>query len=141
MFAQMMIPHHKQAIEMSDLAQTHSTNPDILALANQITAAQEPEIDQMTRWLADAGASMTMGHSMHMDGVLTNEQMSALDEASGADFDRLYLEGMIGHHEGAVSMASMVLGSQNAEAAALGAAIVSSQTEEIAYMKQLLATL
>ena len=141
MFAQMMIPHHKQAIEMSALAQTRSSNPEIVALADQITAAQGPEIEQMTGWLTSAGASMDMGHSMHMDGLLSDEQMSALEKASGADFDRLYLEGMIGHHEGAVTMAAMVVGSQNAEAAALGASIVSSQTEEIAYMKQLLSTL
>lgn len=139
MFAQMMIPHHQQAVDMSTLAETRTTNPEILALAQQIKNAQAPEIQQMTAWLESAGAGMDMGHDMGMDGMLTDEQMTALSNATGADFDKLYLQGMIAHHEGAIQMAQMIVGSNNAEAKELAAAIISSQTAEIEKMKTLLA--
>jgi uncharacterized protein (DUF305 family) len=74
-----------------------------------------------------------------MGGMLSEADMSALASATGADFDRLYLNGMIAHHEGAVHMAQMVIDSNNAEAKALGEAIVSSQSEQIQYMRELLA--
>ena len=141
MFAQMMIPHHQQAVDMSALAQTRSTNPDVLALAKQISAAQLPEIEQMRGWLTRAGASMDMGHSMHMDGMLSEDQMTKLSAASGTEFDRLFLEGMIAHHEGAIAMASMIADSPNTEAAKLGSAIITSQTAEISDMKTMLARL
>lgn len=139
MFAQMMIPHHQQAVDMSTLAETRSTNPEILALSAQIKDAQAPEIKQMTAWLESAGAGMDMGHDMGMGGMLTDEQMTALSNASGAEFDKLYLQGMIAHHEGAIQMAQMIVGSNNAEAKELAAAIISSQTAEIEKMKTLLA--
>ena len=139
MFAQMMIPHHQQAVDMSTLAETRTSNPEILALAQEIKDAQAPEIKQMTAWLDSAGAGMDMGHDMAMGGMLTDEQMTALTNASGADFDKLYLQGMIAHHEGAIEMAQMILGSNNAEAKALAEAIISSQTAEIEKMKTLLA--
>ncbi|MEY4040131.1 MAG: hypothetical protein RLZZ52_999 [Actinomycetota bacterium] len=62
MFAQMMIPHHQQAVDMSTLAETHTTNPELLALAKQIKDAQAPEIEQMTGWINNANASIDMGH-------------------------------------------------------------------------------
>ncbi|BAV00057.1 DUF305 domain-containing protein [Aurantimicrobium minutum] len=139
MFAQMMIPHHQQAVDMSTLAETRSTNPEILALAVQIKDAQAPEIKQMAAWLESAGAGMDMGHDMGMGGMLTDEQMTALSNASGAEFDKLYLQGMIAHHEGAIQMAQMIVGSNNAEAKELAAAIISSQSAEIEKMKTLLA--
>ena len=139
MFAQMMIPHHQQAVDMSTLAETRSTNPEILALAVQIKDAQAPEIKQMTAWLESAGAGMDMGHDMGMGGMLTDEQMTALSNASGAEFDKLYLQGMIAHHEGAIQMAQMIVGSNNAEAKELAVAIISSQSAEIEKMKTLLA--
>ena len=133
MFAEMMIPHHQQAIEMSDLALKNSTNPEVLALAQEIKDAQAPEIEQMKSW----GAS-SMGHMGHMmDGMLSDEEMSAL-AASGSEFDRLFLEGMIKHHEGAIEMAEMVIDSKNAEVAALANAIIEAQRAEIATMKELL---
>jgi uncharacterized protein (DUF305 family) len=139
MFAQMMIPHHEQAVEMSTLAETHTTTPEVLALAAQIKAAQAPEIEQMRGWLDEAGAPAEMGGSMGMNGMLSDNEMAALADASGASFDTLYLTGMIAHHEGAIQMAQMVLNSDNAEAKALGENIVESQTEEIALMKKMLA--
>ena len=141
MFAQMMIPHHEQAIEMSTLAETRAQNPEVLALAAKIKAAQAPEIETMKGWLTKAGASLDMDHAAHMDGMLTDAQMQALKNASGAEFDRLFLEGMILHHEGAVEMTKMVTGSKNADAHSLGHSIDDSQTDEIAYMKDLLGKL
>ena len=138
MFAQMMIPHHQQAVDMGTLAETRASSPEVKELAAKIKAEQAPEIEQMKSWLEQAGAPEDMGHDMGMGGMLTDEQMSALAAASGAEFDRLYLEGMIGHHEGAIHMAQMVIDSNNAEAKALGEAIISSQTEQIDYMQSLL---
>lgn len=139
MFAQMMIPHHQQAVDMSTLAETRTTNPEILALAKQIKDAQAPEIKQMTAWIESSGSSMDMGHDMGMGGMLTDEQMTALENAQGAAFDKLYLEGMIGHHQGALQMAKMIENSDNAEAKELAANIIKSQSAEIDKMKQMLA--
>ncbi|MDH6207362.1 uncharacterized protein (DUF305 family) [Aurantimicrobium minutum] len=141
MFAQMMIPHHQQAVDMSTLAETHTTNPEILALAKQIKDAQAPEIKQMTAWIESSGAGMDMGHDMGMGGMLTEEQMTALGNAQGAEFDKLYLEGMIGHHEGALQMAKMIENSSNSEAKTLASNVISSQSAEIEKMKQMLAAL
>lgn len=141
MFAQMMIPHHQQAVDMGTLAETRALSPEVKALAAKIKAEQAPEIVQMKGWLSDSNSSMEMGHDMGhgMGGMLSESDMKALENATGAAFDKLYLEGMIAHHEGAIHMAQMVIDSSNDEARALGEAIVSSQTEQIAYMKTLLA--
>jgi uncharacterized protein (DUF305 family) len=140
MFAQMMIPHHQQALDMSELALAIAQDPDVIELAAQISQEQGPEISQMRSWLSSAGASEDMGHGSHgMGGMLSEEQMSALLEASSPEFERLFLEGMIAHHEGAIDMAQMVLQSENAEVRALAEAIVSSQQIQIDYMKSLLA--
>jgi uncharacterized protein (DUF305 family) len=139
MFAQMMIPHHQQAVDMGTLAETRASNPEVKALAAKIKAEQAPEITQMKGWLESAGASLDMGHDMGMGGMLTDADMTALKNAKGAAFDRLFLEGMIGHHKGAIHMAQMVVDSSNGEANALGNAIIDSQTKQIAYMESLLA--
>ena len=137
MFAEMMIPHHEQAIEMSYLALKNSTNPEVLSLAKQIKEAQAPEIEQMKSW----GAS-SMAHAGHMmDGMLSDEEISTLAAATGNEFDRLFLEGMIKHHEGAIDMAEMVIDSKNSEVAALAKAIVETQRVEISTMKNLLTAL
>lgn len=138
MFAQMMIPHHQQAVLMSNLALKTSSNPDIISLAKEIKAAQQPEIDQMKGWLNKSGAPLEMGHSMGMGGMLTDGEIATLSAATGTAFDRLFLQGMIAHHQGAIHMAQMVIDSSNAEAAALGKAIVDSQTKQITYMQGLL---
>ena len=139
MFAQMMIPHHQQAVEMAELVPRRSENPEILQLAKDIAAEQEPEIQQMQRWLDEAGAPSHMDHDMNMAGMLSEEELEQLANSSGDEFDRLFLEGMIKHHEGAIEMAKMILDSENEEAKALAEAIVSSQTAEIELMKELLA--
>jgi len=143
MFAMMMIPHHQQAIDMSDLALERSTNADVRALAQQIRDAQAPEIEQMEEWLDAAGAGSSMGGNMGdmgmgMGGMLSDDEMAALEDATGSEFDRLFLEGMIEHHEGAIQMTRMIRNSGNPEVKALGEAIVESQTAEIERMEQLL---
>ena len=138
MFAQMMIPHHQQAVEMAQLAKKNTTYPDILALADQIEKAQGPEIEQMTQWINTSGASMDMGHEMPMEGMLSTEQMSALLAATGTDFDTLFLQGMIAHHQGAIAMADLIAQSTNPEAKKLAEAIVTGQSAEIETMQKLL---
>ena len=142
MFAQMMIPHHQQAVDMSEVALATSTTPDVLALATKIRDAQAPEITLITSWIEKAGASTSMGHNMDdmgMGGMMSDEEMAALKSASGTAFDTLYLEGMITHHEGALQMVKMIANSKNADVRKLGEAIVTSQTAEIAQMKMMLA--
>lgn len=138
MFAQMMVPHHEQAIEMSELAPTRTDTPEVLAIAEKIKAGQEPEILLMEAWLpADHGHGGHDGHT-GMDGMLTEDELAALEAASGAEFDKLFLEGMIRHHEGAIDMLSLLDGSEDADAIALAEQIERVQLEEIAQMKALL---
>lgn len=141
MFAQMMIPHHQQAVDMATLVLETSTNSELRALAQQIKDAQSPEIEQMQGWLAAAGASEDMGHDMGMDGMLSDTEMAELAAATGTARDKLFLSGMIAHHEGALQMTHMIENSANAEAAALAEAIITGQTAEIAMMQQMLTEL
>lgn len=139
MFLQMMIPHHQQAIVISDLAISISKNEDILKLANQIKGAQAPEIDQMKSWLKAAGLGEDPGHSMHaMAGMLTDSQLEQLKNSTGKDFDRQFLSGMIAHHQGAVEMVRMIENSSDLKLRDFGEQINQSQNSEIAVMKQLL---
>ena len=141
MFAQMMIPHHQQAIVMSNLALSISKNPDVLALAAQIKAAQAPEIEQMKGWLSAAGTSLMGAHGISMEGMFTDTELSTLKGSAGTTFDRLFLEGMIGHHQGAITMVAMIENSKNAEARKLAADIKKSQSAEIELMRKYLLTL
>jgi uncharacterized protein (DUF305 family) len=140
MFLQMMIPHHEQAVVMSDLALSTSKNADVLKLARQIRDAQAPEIIKMQGWLSDAGLSEDPGHSMGdgMGGMLSDSEISTLKESTGKAFDKLFLTGMIAHHEGAINMVMMIENSSNSDISNLGKEIVKSQTAEIELMKQLL---
>ena len=134
-FAEMMIPHHEQAIEMSEIALLNTTNPDVLQLAQEIKDAQGPEIELMKSW-DGVKVSTHAGHTM--DGMLSAGELNDLREAQGQEFDRLFLQGMIKHHEGAIVMAQDVAVSMNKEVADLSAAIISAQELEIAAMKELL---
>jgi len=138
MFAQMMIPHHEQAVDMSLLAELAASDELIKQLAREIADEQGPEIEQMKNWIGDSKASDHMGHSMPMNGMVSEEQMSALLDASGPVFDKLFLELMIQHHKGAIEMAQMIVNSKNSEARTLGQEIIRSQSEQIAYMESLL---
>ena len=139
MFAQMMIPHHRQAVEMGTLAETRESSPAVATLAAQIKEEQAPEITQIKTWLKEANAPLEMGHEMVMKGLLTDADLKRLAAASGQEFDRLFLEGMIGHHLGAIKMAKVVLDSSNSAVRNLAEAIISSQGKQIAEMKTLLA--
>ena len=135
MFAEMMIPHHEQAIEMSDLALVKSKSEAIITLAEQIKEAQQPEIDLM-KTFTGANAGMHAGHTMM--GMLDESEMAELSAASGETFDQLFLKGMIEHHKGAIQMAEMVVGSSNSTVSNLAQSIISSQTAEIEFMETLL---
>lgn len=141
MFAQMMIPHHEQAVQISDLALKISKNAEVLKLAAEIKDAQSPEILQMTSWLNQANAALEMGHSMGMGGMLSDSEIKTLESATGKNFDILFLNGMIAHHEGAIQMAIMVKDSANADVKALGESITKSQAAQILVMKEMLKNL
>lgn len=141
MFAQGMIPHHAQAVEMSDIIlKKQGIDARVTALATQIKEAQAPEIEKMTGWLTawNEATQAPGGHSM--SGMMSGDDLSKLDAAEGAEAAKLFLSQMIAHHEGAVEMAnSEVRSGKNAEAIQLGKDIAASQTEEIQAMKDLLA--
>ena len=134
-FAEMMIPHHEQAIEMSEIAFLNTANPDVLQLAQEIKDAQSPEIDLMKSW-DGVKASTHAGHMM--DGMLSESELSELREAKGKVFDGLFLNGMIKHHEGAIAMAEEVVDSANKAVADLSASIIAAQKLEIEKMNELL---
>ncbi|MBP2366764.1 DUF305 domain-containing protein [Pseudonocardia parietis] len=150
-FAQGMIPHHQQAVEMSKPATDRAGSDDIRRLATEIEQAQGPEIAKMqaflTAWGAPApGAMPGMDHgSMRgmdhggMAGMVTPDQMNRIEQANGADFDRMFLDMMIAHHDGAVQMAQTELANgTNPEAKALARQIVDTQETEITEMRELL---
>jgi uncharacterized protein (DUF305 family) len=142
MFVQMMIPHHEQAVDMSDMVLSKSgLNPEVEALAKQIKAAQQPEIDMMNAWLETWGRiPMPEGsHHSTSDGMMSEEQMQELDEANSADGQRLFLEGMIRHHQGAIKMAQAEIASgKNPDAIMLAKNIAESQQAEVDTMTELL---
>lgn len=170
-FMQDMIYHHAQAVVMSDWAATHSARPDVATLAKRIALSQRDEIALMQRWLSerqlpapdplrmnstDTGSvqdtsplhmpGMDMGpHPMMMAGMLTPEGMRQLDAAYGPTFDRLYLHGMITHHQGALAMVADLLatpgGGEQPEISGLTADIDAGQRVEIARMDTMLNTL
>lgn len=141
-FAQLMIPHHQQAVEMSDMALSQASSNDVKTLAEQIKSEQAPEIAVMRGWLANWGASETMGddHSGHSmgTGMMTADDMAALSALNGPDFDRVWLQMMVSHHKGAITMAQDVLATTNdPEVKTLAQAIIDAQTKEIASIEVL----
>lgn len=150
-FATGMIPHHGQAIAMADMAVRQASNSQVERLAAEIKAAQGPEITTLSGWLKVWGApvpstSMSAGHDMGghggMTGMMSAAEMQQLEAASGAAFDKLWLEMMTKHHQGAIEMAKTELASgQNQSAKALAQSISTSQAKEIATMQALLSSL
>jgi uncharacterized protein (DUF305 family) len=130
-FAEMMIPHHEQAILMSELALANSEDEEVRDLAQAILSAQSPEIEQMKNW-PGVNSSLHVGHMM--EGMLSDSEIEALRQAMGNSFDLLFLEGMITHHKGAIVMAEDVVDSDNLEVRDLAKAIISGQESEIALM-------
>jgi uncharacterized protein (DUF305 family) len=170
-FAQMMIPHHEQAVVMSQLAPDRAEDEQVLELAEQIEAAQAPEIEEMTGWLEDWGEEVG-GHDMDdmdmeegedmgdmdmeegedmgdmdmddssMPGMMSDEEMTELEGLSGAAFDVMFLEMMIAHHEGALEMAETeIADGEFPDAIALAETIIETQEAEIEEMEGLLAEL
>ncbi len=150
-FVQMMIPHHRQALEMAALAPERASSAEVLSLARRIDAAQAPEIWLMSQWLAAEGLDVPEAgddpsewdHAAHghagMAGLLSPEEMAALIRAEGTEFDRLFLEGMIRHHDGAVQMATEGMPeSTNARVLELMEEVATGQRAEIARMERLL---
>lgn len=148
-FAQGMIPHHRQAVQMAALAEDRADNPEVRQLAERIEAAQAPEIATMTGWLEARGEDVpeeTMDHSAMghgssdpMPGMMSAEDLATLEQAQGAEFDMLFLEMMIEHHTGALEMArTQQSEGENAEAVALAEKIEADQEAEIATMRRLL---
>ncbi|MBK1786363.1 DUF305 domain-containing protein [Prauserella cavernicola] len=143
-----MIPHHQQAIVMTDLAEQHATGEQVKAIAGRIAASQEAEISVMETWLEDFdAASPHDGHGDHgehggghdhaqMPGMATQQQLDALGAARGAEFDRQFLQLMITHHEGALTMAEEQLGGGiEPRAIAMAQDIITGQTDEIEHMR------
>ncbi|NYF56642.1 DUF305 domain-containing protein [Micromonospora purpureochromogenes] len=148
MFAQMMIPHHQQAVRMSELADSRARDPEVKRLAAQIKGAQAPEIATMTGWLTAWGrpvpsGSSAGGHHDHgMPGMMSDDDMAKLAAASGQEFDRQFLTMMIAHHQGAITMAKEEIASgANADAKAMAQQIVTAQESEIDTMRKILARL
>lgn len=150
-FAQGMIPHHRQAIEMASLAMAQAASEDVRQLAEEISAAQGPEIETMTTFLQTWGAEVPddmagMGHmdmgDMPMSGMMSPEQMAQLEAAEGADFDRMFLQMMTEHHQGAVEMAQVEQEEgENPQAIDLAEEIEATQMEEIERMQEFLGSI
>ncbi|SCX40495.1 Uncharacterized conserved protein, DUF305 family [Klenkia marina] len=145
-FAQDMVPHHEQAVEMAKMVPDRSTNPQVLDLAQRIQAAQGPEIDTLNGWLQDWGVASDEedgGHSgmdrSGMGGMMSAEDMFALQDSSGTDFDRMWLQMMLEHHTGAVGMAQTeIADGEDPDAVAMAQDIKTPQSAEITEMEQLL---
>ncbi|GAB2930369.1 DUF305 domain-containing protein [Streptomyces mayteni] len=152
-FAQGMIPHHRQAVEMAGLAATRAESPEVGALAERIEAAQAPEIATLTEWLTAWGEDVPAedeseegDHSEHdmsgmeeMPGMMAAEDLATLEGSEGPEFDAAFLRMMIEHHEGAVAMAE----TETADGAYppaldLAAEIIAAQSEEIGQMNDLI---
>lgn len=147
-FMQGMIAHHAQAIVMSRLAEKNGATPQVLKLSRKIDQSQVPEIDIMQQWLRrheQFAPDTASWHGMRMDGMLTDEEIAALDTAKGVMFDRLFLVGMIKHHAGALKMVDDLFkvkgAGQDVDANIFANDVVSAQTAEIGIMRGLLAKL
>ena len=142
-FTMMMIPHHEQAVEMADMVLAKDgIDERVIILAEQIKAAQKPEIELMESWLDEWGSPMGDMDGMDHGGMMSDSDMQSLEDATGVEAARLFLEQMIVHHEGAIEMAQdEVDNGQNADVIALAESIIDSQTAEIATMEDILATL
>jgi len=141
-FASMMIPHHQQAVEMSEMILGKAgVDQRVLDLAEQIKDAQGPEIELMQSWLDTWGvpSSDGMDGMDHGDGMMSDDDIAALDAANGIEASQLFLEQMILHHSGAIEMAQSELADGiNPDALDLAKAIVDAQTTEMAAMQDLL---
>jgi uncharacterized protein (DUF305 family) len=150
-FMQGMIGHHAQAVEMTDLVDSRTASDALRKLAQRIQTSQADEIKMMERWLSTRGEEVPAAHTHHamdgmaptlMPGMLTPEEMARLSAANGREFDRLFLEGMIKHHEGALVMVKDLFASagagQDAEIFGFASDVDSDQRMEIDRMRSML---
>ncbi|GAA5699799.1 hypothetical protein Save01_00594 [Streptomyces avermitilis] len=152
-FAQQMIPHHQQAVEMAELAEGRASDQDVKDLAAAIEKAQDPEISTMRGWLKSwgrPGSSTASGMpgmqhgagGTDMAGMMSDEHMTALKAAQGTAFDKMFAQMMIDHHEGAITMAEDEQKSgRSADAKKLAGTVITNQTAEIAKMNRILGRL
>jgi uncharacterized protein (DUF305 family) len=146
LFTQRMIPHHRQALEMADLAPSRTSAPGILAICRRISFGQRPEVDVMSRWLRALGRGVADGHPGHTAspgqdgyGMASLAEMNRLRSSRGGAFDTLLLRLMIRHHEGAVKMAGEELSSGTDQIMRkLAQDVASGQRVEIGRMRKLL---
>lgn len=154
-FMQGMIPHHAQAVVMAKMARTHGAREDVAILCERILVAQSDEITYMRNWLRDRGQTVPpadathhthvmngVRHDMLMPGMLTPDEMAALDKARGPEWDRLFLAGMIKHHEGALKMVDDLFEAHGAlqddDMFKFASDIYADQTTEIDFMQKML---
>ena len=150
-----MIPHHAQAVIMAGWAPTHGARADVATLCERMVVGQTDEIRLIQQWLADRGSPVPdarstrmpmkmngAGHDMLMPGMLTDAEMAALDKARGPEFDRLFLLGMIKHHEGAVHMVDELMkaygAAQDDSLYKFASDVYADQSIEIGVMKSML---
>ena len=150
-FMQGMIGHHAQALEMVALLKTRSASDDLKKLALRIELSQDDEINMMQRWLEVRGQQVPNRNAMHMHGatlmpgMLTPDEMKQLTDAKGAEFDRLFLQGMIKHHGGALAMVADLLATpgaaQESDVFAFVSDVEADQRMEIDRMGAMLVTI
>jgi uncharacterized protein (DUF305 family) len=151
-----MIPHHAQAVLMAKMAPTHAARPELKMMCERMLISQRDEIEFMRNWLRDRGQPVPAAdathhrmkmngveHDMLMPGMLTREEMAALEKARGAGWDRLFLEGMIKHHEGAIKMVDDLFAAhgalQDEDVYQFATDVYADQTSEIERMQKMLA--
>lgn len=144
-FVEQMIPHHQQAVQIADLAETRAENEDIRSLAMDISFIQAIEVEELQGWLLDWGISHgTDDHADHgaMAGMLTDEELQSLDAASGTDFDLLFAQLMAKHHEGAIEAAQTVLNDgKSADVKVFAESVIETQSAELEELQSIIAQL
>jgi uncharacterized protein (DUF305 family) len=142
-FAQSMVPHHEQAIEMAQMVPTNTENQQLVGLANQVISTQVPEVQALRAWLMQwqdaSGHDPAKHEGTPMAGMVSEATMDKLRTLHGADFDRLWLTSMIEHHRGAIAMAQQeVARGKNPDVIYLAKSIVTAQQAEIDQMNRML---
>jgi uncharacterized protein (DUF305 family) len=142
MFAQMMIPHHQQAVDMSKMVPSHTTNPTLQTVAIHIQTDQRAEISLLTDFLNRWGEPI-VSHApmaMTMEGMVDPDTMGRLETLRGTDFDTLWITSMISHHRGAITMAEAELAhGQSPDALKAAGLMIAAQKREISYLTDLIA--
>ncbi|MFF4905830.1 DUF305 domain-containing protein [Streptomyces sp. NPDC001260] len=141
-FAQMMIPHHEQALEMAKLADGRAADAEIKSIATKIEKAQDPEIKNMKGWLQSWGRPVAMGDMPGMDmgeGMMSDKGMKDLKAMKGAEFDKMFAQMMIDHHKGAIAMAKdEQKNGKNTAAVTMAGDIVKGQSAEVKQLQGIL---